>query len=249
MRTRSRIKSFLSFFFLICLLILFSPSLHAFNLEGKVKLDPPLPEPTWLEIPEKDASACGPRKLSPKLRISKEGYIANVVVWLEGHFAGEKISSEKKYVLDQVNCEFFPHVLLIPRSAALSILNSDETLHNVRAFDEKAQMLFNDAMPKKGQVLEKHFGEPGFIIHRCGVHPWMHAMVVVEEHPFYVLTNEEGYFKIEGIPEGNYTLSLWHETLGRMSVKVDPRTAFLALTYPALPKTVTPSESDTASSK
>lgn len=222
-----KISSKVFFFFL-----LLSPAALAYDLEGKVRLDPPFPEPEHLEIPREHAADCGPSIISPKLRVSPEGDVANAVVKIVGEFPEMKIVPPAgQFTLDQTGCEFSPHVLLIPQGEELSILNSDDMLHNVRAFDEKIGMLFNDAMPKKGQVLKKRFEKSGRLIFRCGVHHWMHAVVVVQEHPYFALTDEKGYFKIEGIPEGDYKLSVWHESLGEIKVEVGPDTGFLTLTY------------------
>jgi hypothetical protein len=94
-------------------------------------------------------------------------------------------------------------------------------------------MLFNDAMPKKGQVLKKRFEKPGRILVRCGLHHWMHAIVIVQDHPYYALTDEKGYFKISDLPDGTYTLSAWHESLGDLTAETKLDGAPLELIYPA----------------
>ena len=152
------------FFFvkIFCIISFFSPALLAFDLEGRVKLKPPYPDSARLEVDEKHQAECGKEKVSPKLKISSEGGVANAVVKVEGapgdggDGSPQSLMLENRpHILDQINCEFSPHVLLIPAGAELSILNSEAMLHNVRAFDESARMLFNVAMPKKGQVLKK----------------------------------------------------------------------------------------------
>ena len=159
--------------------------------------------------------------------------MASAVVWVEGDFPPESPAPGKNYTIDQIRCQFSPHIQMIPKGVELSILNSDGFLHNVRAFDERAEMLFNDAMPKKGQILKKRFERPAIILLRCGIHHWMHAIVVVRGHPYYALTNESGRFKISGIPNGNYTLHVWHQALGELKKEVGPDTSRLELIYPA----------------
>ena len=46
------------------------------------------------------------------------------------------------------------------------------------------------------------------------MHSWMDAWIVVVGHPYHVVTDETGSFVIENVPPGNYTLEIWHETLG-----------------------------------
>jgi hypothetical protein len=42
----------------------------------------------------------------------------------------------------------------------------------------------------------------------------MRAWVVVAEHPFYTVTNDQGEFVLDNVPPGKYTLQLWQEILG-----------------------------------
>ena len=186
-------------------------------MEGRVRLEGRPPDPVWLEVPAEHQSDCGTKKLSPKLKVSSEGGVENAVVWVEGNFPPEPWVERPwpppEVILDQTGCEFVPHILMVPDYETLVIRNSDGFLHNVRAFDESAQMIFNDAMPKKGQVLKKRFKKPGKILVRCGLHHWMHAVVAVQDHPYYALTDESGRFKISRVPDGTYTVSYTHLTL------------------------------------
>lgn len=219
------------------LLLTFYPlSLFAFDLDGTVRLEPPFPEPVMLQVPEEHQAECGKEKLSPKLRISPEGFVADAVIELEGIFPGTTPLSGNPLLLDQKDCEFSPHVLLVPRNSEVTVMNSEPILHDVRAFNEKADMLFNDAMPAKNQKLKKKFTEPGRIVIRCGIHKWMHALAVVTGHPYYALSDASGHFKIEGIPEGNYTLRVWHESLGELRREVHSDSGPLELSYPGIPQ-------------
>jgi hypothetical protein len=41
----------------------------------------------------------------------------------------------------------------------------------------------------------------------------MSAYVHVMPHPFFAITGDDGSFVISGVPPGNYTLLVWHESL------------------------------------
>ena len=48
----------------------------------------------------------------------------------------------------------------------------------------------------------------------------MTAWVFTIDHPYFAVTNDKGQFKIQGLPEGDYTLEAWHETFGKQEVNV-----------------------------
>lgn len=54
----------------------------------------------------------------------------------------------------------------------------------------------------------------------CDVHKWMGAWIIVVDHPYYAITDENGASKIDEIPPGKYVLRAWHETLGKVDKDV-----------------------------
>ena len=57
------------------------------------------------------------------------------------------------------------------------------------------------------------------------VHPWMKAWVLVLDHPYAAITDENGRFQINLIPVGDYHVRVWHEKAGdlRPAVPVSVR--------------------------
>ena len=51
-------------------------------------------------------------------------------------------------------------------------------------------------------------------------HPWMHAYAVVQDHPFFAVTGDDGTFEIKGLAVGTYTLEAWHPTLGIRTLEI-----------------------------
>jgi len=166
----------------------------------------------------KDKEVCGDAKLDPALTISNQGEVKNAVIQivdLKG-----PISAAKQAVLDQVKCEYVPHVLVIPAGSTVQIKNSDGILHNVHTFSEK-NTPFNRAQPKYLKEFSAKFAKPEVISVRCDVHGWMSGWIVVTESPFFDVTPADGGFKMENIPVDKYTLEVWHETLGKTTQSVE----------------------------
>ena len=125
-------------------------------------------------------------------------------------------------VIDQVGCVYKPHVIGVRRKQPVHLLNSDPTLHNVRAISSKDKGIFNLAMPSQDMLIKKKFKKTG-VMHRlkCDVHPWMSAFVGVLDHPYFQVTQADGAFALDNLPKGEYTLEAWHETLGTLTKTVN----------------------------
>jgi hypothetical protein len=67
--------------------------------------------------------------------------------------------------------------------------------------------------------------KPEIINIKCDVHNWMNGWLFVAEDPYYSVTDATGSFKLTDVPPGTYTVTLWHETLGKLTrtVTVKPK--------------------------
>lgn len=166
----------------------------------------------------KDKEVCGDSKLDPVLVVGSQGEVKNAVVQFVD--LKQPVTALKEAVLDQIKCEYTPHVLAIPAGTTVKIKNSDGILHNVHSFSEK-NTPFNRAQPKYLKELSERFTKPEIISLRCDVHGWMSAWIVVTEGPYFDVTPADGSFKMENVPVGKYTLEVWHETLGKATQSVE----------------------------
>jgi hypothetical protein len=48
----------------------------------------------------------------------------------------------------------------------------------------------------------------------------MKAQVAVIRTPFFAVTAQDGRFEIAGLPAGEYTIAVWHETLGTVERRI-----------------------------
>ena len=185
---------------------------HAQTLvKGRVIFDGTVPAPEIIEV-KSDVPSCGSSKSTHKILLGKDQGVVYAVVRIIG--AQGKIEPQTGK-LDQVNCEFQPHVQVLSVGSILNISSSDSVLHNSHGFYEDGSTAFNIAVPFAGVEMPVALDKPGVIKLRCDAgHTWMSAYVVVAESPFTKLTDSDGNFSIDGVPAGSYEIEVWQEWLG-----------------------------------
>jgi len=167
--------------------------------------------------------------------IVNDGRLQNTYVYVKQGLGGWQIPPPPSTpaVLDQIGCIYTPHVLAIQVGTPLLVRNSDPTTHNVRVVSKTAAQ--NKSMGQGQADLSIDLTRPERAAEfHCDLHSWMKALVFVEEHPFFAVSDAAGLFAIEGLPPGTYTVEAIHEVLGKVrgEVTVTPgSTAELTLTY------------------
>jgi hypothetical protein len=132
------------------------------------------------------------------------------VVFLKDISRGKAMDiPEPRRFLDQKQCRYEPHILLVPEKSALQLKSSDAVLHTVH-MDGAAT--YNLPFPFTNQVVSRTMPSAGLANVRCnGGHAWMNAEILVVPHPYYAVTDESGRFELTGVPPGEYEIAAWHE--------------------------------------
>jgi len=161
----------------------------------------------------KHQDVCGTSLPDPRLVVEPSGALQNAVVYLNDISEGKPIPREQPVMLDNVKCSFVPHVSSATVGQMLAIHNSDPFLHDAHGL-LGSRTVFNVAIPK-GQTARRPLAYSGLIHINCNVrHTWMHAYLYVSEHPYHAVSGPGGRFRIDEVPPGTYTLTVWHELLG-----------------------------------
>ncbi len=187
-------------------------SIFAGSLSGRVNFEGKSPKKKTLKM---DADpVCGSSHKEPvhnqSFIINEDGYLKNVLIYLKDVKYDGK-APETQAVLDQNGCVYLPHVQGMMVGQDLLIKNSDATLHNIHGLP-KVNPEFNFAMPKVVKEKAISINKPEHPIYiKCDVHPWMKSYVSVFDHPFFAVTNDTGYYKIDNIPPGEYEVIAWQE--------------------------------------
>ena len=152
--------------------------------------------------------------------IDDAGNMANVFVYVKEGLGGGFTAPAEAHVLDQLGCQYAPHVSGVMVGQKILIRNSDPTLHNVHAMPT-ANAEFNSGQPFQGMELEHTFDNVEVMVpFKCDVHPWMSSYMAVLDHPFFGVSGADGTFAIDSLPAGDYVVEAWHETLGTKTQKV-----------------------------
>ena len=105
-----------------------------------------------------------------------------------------------------------PTSWLSPPVTNVDFPNSDETYHNV--FSLSPVEPFDLGRYAAGRSKSVRFDQPGIVRVFCDIHSHMSAWVLVFGHRFFAITNEDGSYRIDGVPPGTYNVLVWHELFG-----------------------------------
>lgn len=162
--------------------------------------------------------------MTRRFLVSKSGGLANVFVYIQEHPAFDVPAAPS--ILNQVDCQFEPYVMGLMVGQDLVITNSDRFPHNidVTSFGNSAA-LFNITQ-MSGRSTVRRFSNSEIPLRvKCDLHPWMFAYLFVVDHPYFAVTDQDGYFTITNVPSGKYSLAVSHvhTSLNFPTVKIQPQ--------------------------
>jgi len=120
--------------------------------------------------------------------------------------------------MNQINEQFVPRVLAITTGTTVDFPNNDRVYHNV--FSLSKARTFDLGRYAVGMSRAVRFDRPGIVRVFCDIHSHMSAWILVFNHPFFAVTDEDGRYAIPNVPPGTYSLAVWHETLPRETRRI-----------------------------
>ena len=150
---------------------------------------------------------------------------ANILVYLAKVPSVSVDITGTRFVMDQQDLTFIPHILPVLVGSTVNFPNNDKVSHNV--FSLSRSKKFNLGSYKSGESKTVLFDKPGIVEVRCDVHAEMLAYILVMKSPFWAVTDEKGRFEIPdsksleqngikgitGLPAGKYVIKAWHKKL------------------------------------
>ena len=139
---------------------------------------------------------------------------------------------QARAVMDQRNETFVPYVMAVSVGTVVDFTNSDRTYHNVFSLSKAKR--FDLGRYARGQSKAVRFDRPGVVRVFCDIHSHMNAFVLVFNHRFFSITDNDGRYEIDGVPPGTYTLMSWVEGAVRdsKSITVGPELRTVEADFP-----------------
>jgi plastocyanin len=147
----------------------------------------------------------------------KSGELAEAVVAIRGKgLNASKPPAPAAITIDQKNFQFQPETVALRRGDSVTFTNSDRAAHNVRSSGGLAN--FNVTMPVDGKGYTVRFDRAGGISRPaevdCVFHSNMRAWIFLFDHPYFMLTQADGRFRLADVPAGKYELEMAHPAGG-----------------------------------
>ena len=130
------------------------------------------------------------------------------VVYLEGSFSKPSALPVKQIV--QKELTFIPALLPVQVGTKVEFPNQEEDIyHNIFSYSPAKRFDLGRYRPDEKPIPSQIFDVAGLVTLRCDIHEHMRALILVLATPHFVTTDEEGRFRLSGLPAGRYTLKAW----------------------------------------
>lgn len=178
----------------------------------------------------------GWRLLQP-FETGPDNTLRGVVVYLESVEKGKAFPVGPPPKIEAKDCRFLPFVNVVRDQHELVVANMDPAMHDIQAYETShlgPRVLFNLPLPISTRYpheaglsahFQKHYEGPPItqivrmtkgrrvFTMQCGFHAYMESWALVQSHPYYAVTDQEGRFQLTDVPPGTYRAKIWHPYL------------------------------------
>ena len=117
-------------------------------------------------------------------------------------------ASAPRAVMEQVDRQFVPFVLVVRVGTEVAFPNSDTVAHQVYSFSPAKR--FQLALYRGRAHPPLSFDKPGLVVLGCNIHDNMLAYIYVTPAPFFGKTDASGRLTLGQMPAGEYQVELWN---------------------------------------
>ena len=143
--------------------------------------------------------------------------VSNVLVAIQGDVQVHPkyaARADAEVQLDIRGHRFEPRMLIVRAGQSVVVKNLDKVGHNLH-FPLTLNPSVNVLLKPGGRTLFRlSRAERGPIRMTGSIHSWLSGYLVVCNHPYAAVTDENGEFELRDVPVGEWTLQSWHERRG-----------------------------------
>ena len=195
------------------------------SIRGQIIVEGEIPERKLLIAKDsgiKDKEVCAKEDhYAEDLLIDKESRgLANVFVYMARkpkliHPDLAKPATESMEVTYK-GCQLVPHCLICRTDQLIEIGSEDSLAHNTHIYPVKNDPIGSITAPNStfNPTVQFSRAESYPFKASCDYHPWITGYWLIVDHPYAVLTDNDGKFQIDQLPVGEYTFRIWHERPG-----------------------------------
>ncbi len=162
------------------------------------------------------------------LIVGEDRGIKNVAVWIRGRDVPvpPRTELDEKPVLRATGGQFEPRLLAFQAPHTLVLKNEETNVVNF-SWLPLASVPLNRLVPAQQSVehaIERPSVLPGPV--RCSYFSWMKSWLLPCQYPYFAVSADDGTFRIENLPLGQWEFQVWHERTGRLQTDHWPRGRF-----------------------
>ncbi len=129
-----------------------------------------------------------------------------------------ELSPTPRAIMNQMEKTFVPKVLPITKGSSVEFLNSDTEVHNIFSMTPRAT--FNIGRRQPGKSVPQLIEKVGVVDLKCDIHCGMNASILSLDTPYFTKANASGNYEVDGLPDGNYRVQVYHFSLGVVEDKI-----------------------------
>jgi plastocyanin len=198
----------------------------------------------WIGVASAGAGAVQAAQIAGRVELQVDGTavrteeLRRAVVYFKPKAAVSVRPGAKPIDIVMRRKEFVPRVVAVTAGSTVRFPNSDPILHNV--FSVSGENAFDLGLYPEGPGKTVTFAHPGLVRVFCNVHHDMVAWVLVLDTPYFTTVGADGAFLLEGLPESEGLLVVWHERSEAWSRELrlpadEPVVVSLTVSKPAVP--------------
>ena len=148
--------------------------------------------------------------ISGKVTSPGEVPLSEMVIFLESPDEKREITAPKDTVkVSQKGAKFSPAVVIVCIGQTVDFLNDEDRAIEHNVFSNTSVKKFDLGLFKPGESRSVTFDKPGAVFLYCSIHRHMDGVVFVSPTPFTSRVNEDGSYKIDGVPPGIWVVKTW----------------------------------------